>query len=192
MRRNRFSNLSHTQSFLYMKVFLFIERSNSLKENWKCKMKKIIAIFGLLLLVWFCYTGKGFLRNFFTETTKHMDFKVIVEEDGNEAQKVLVNKGNEIIFEGKTYQIAEKVNQNYLGKQIAFVGQMHYVDQNNKIWNSREIEEVYFYLDAKDIREKNPMYYGGIYTGKGKNTKNQDELYLEINEDIYKILLVKS
>ncbi len=176
-----------------MNVFLFIKHGDCLKENWKCKMKKIIAIFSLLLLVWFCYTSKAFLDNFVTETTKHMDFKVIVEEEeGNDTQKVLVNKGNEIIFEGNTYQIAEKVNQNCLGNQLTFVGQMHYVDQNNKIWNSRELEEVYFYLDAKEIREKNPMYYGGIYTGKGKNTENQDELYLELNEDIYKILLVKS
>lgn len=154
---------------------------------------------------WFCFLGltavftlsacqsiDEFTHKVVTETQKTAHYTVDSDSAHTTTIQQLIDEGkvDQFVFEDKTYQLQDKVNNSSKGSLIGTISQSYYVDQNGKRWTDDELKKPYVYKDPKKIREKKPMVYGSVYSLKSQNKQDRQEIIVDFNHQLYKATLI--
>lgn len=139
-----------------------------------------------------CQSIDEFTHKVVTETQKTAHFTVDSDSAHTTTIQQLIDEGkvDQFVYEDKTYQLQNKVDNNSKGSLIGTISQSYYVDQNGKRWTANELKQPYVYKDPKKIREKKPMVYGSVYSIKSQNKQDKEEIIVEFNHQLYRATLI--
>lgn len=98
-----------------------------------------------------CQSIDEFTHKVVTETQKTAHFTVDSDSAHTTTIQQLIDEGkvDQFVYEDKTYQLQNKVDNNSKGSLIGTISQSYYVDQNGKRWTANELKQPYVYKDPK-------------------------------------------
>ncbi|KXZ20208.1 SpaI protein [Bacillus nakamurai] len=159
-------------------------------------LKRCVIILGCFIVLFMlsaCQSLTRFKDKVDEETKKTMHFTDDNENETSETMESLIDQGkhDQVVYDGKLYQLQDKVDEDSKGKVIGAIGQTFFIDGDGKRWSEEELKEPYIYIDPDKIRKKNPLRYGKVYsTNEHPDTK--DEIIVECNGEYYKADLIKN
>lgn len=139
-----------------------------------------------------CQSIDEFKHKVVTETQKTAHYTVDSDTAHTTTIQQLIDEGkvDQFVYEDKTYQLQDKVNNNSKGSLIGTISQSYYIDQHGKRWTDDELKKPYVYKDPQKIREKKPIVYGSVYSIKSQNKQNREKIIVEFNHQLYHATLI--
>jgi len=159
-------------------------------------LKRCVIVFGCFIVLFMlsaCQSLTKFKDKVYEETKKTMHFTDDNENETSETTESLIDQGkhDQVVYDGKIYQLQDKVDKDIKGKVIGAIGKTFFVDGDGKRWSEEELKEPYIYMDPDKIRDKNPFRYGKVYSTK-EHPDTKDEIIVECNSEYYKAIIINN